>query len=83
MNSNLGTSNDFYAYSFVNNFGVQELAKDTLDYGENETGSLEIPQKISIGLGFGKNKNEQRRWDIGIEYSVMDWSEFQESTFLK
>lgn len=81
LNSNLGTRNDFYAYSFVNNFGVQELAKDTLAYGENEAGTLEIPQKISIGLGFGKNKNDQRRWDLGIEYSVMDWTEFQESNF--
>ena len=80
LNSNINSSNDFYAYSFVYNFSVQEINKDTIDYTENQAGEITIPKKLSFGIGYGKNNKDKRRWDLGLQYSIMDWSSFEEST---
>lgn len=79
LNSNLNSNNDFYAYTFLYNYGIQELAVDTIENIEDSKGSINIPEKLSFGIGFGKNKNDQRRWDLSVQYSMMDWSNFEES----
>tara|TARA_B100001287_G_scaffold226866_1_gene196691 strand:- start:9983 stop:11344 length:1362 start_codon:yes stop_codon:yes gene_type:complete len=78
LSSSINTDNDFYAYTFLYNFGIQEIPVDTLENIENASGTVTIPEKFSIGLGFGKNKNDQRRWDLAIQYSLSDWSKFSE-----
>ena len=78
LKSTINTNNDFFAYTFLYNLGIQEQALDTIENIENLSGSTTIPEKVSFGLGFGKNKNDQRRWDIGIQYSFTDWSKFNE-----
>ncbi len=78
LKSTINTNNDFFAYTFLYNFGIQEQALDTIENIENLPGSTTIPEKVSFGLGFGKNKNDQKRWDIGIQYSLTDWSKFSE-----
>ena len=60
------------------NFGIQEIAVDTLENIENASGAVNLPEKFTIGLGFGKNKNDQRRWDLAIQYTFSDWSNFSE-----
>jgi hypothetical protein len=79
LNANVNTNNDFFAYSFLYNFGVQEIAVDTLEKIEHSPGNINLPEKISIGIGFGKNKNDQRRWDLAIQYNLRDWSSFEET----
>jgi hypothetical protein len=79
LNANVNTNNDFFAYSFLYNFGVQEIAVDTLEKIEDSPGNINLPEKISIGIGFGKNKNDQRRWDLAIQYNLRDWSSFEET----
>ena len=79
LSSTISTDNDFYAYSFLYNFGIQEVAVDTLENVENASGTVNIPEKLSIGLGFGKNKNDLRRWDLAIQYTISDWSNFNET----
>jgi hypothetical protein len=79
LNSDLNTNNDFYAYTFLYNYGVQEIAVDTIENIENSKGSIMIPEKLSFGIGFGKNKNDQKRWDLAVQYSIMDWTDFEES----
>ena len=76
LGSDLSSNNDDYAYTFLYNYGVQEIAIDTIENIENQPGKLSIPTKMSFGIGFGKNKNSQRSWDFSIQYSISDWSNF-------
>tara|TARA_Y100001933_G_scaffold54216_1_gene53538 strand:+ start:3444 stop:4805 length:1362 start_codon:yes stop_codon:yes gene_type:complete len=76
MGPNLNSNNDLYAYTFLYNFGVQEIPFDTLENVENKQSEISIPSKMSFGLGFGKNKNSQRSWDLSLQYSISDWSNF-------
>jgi len=79
LNPQVNTKSDFFAYSFVYNFGVQEIPKDTLEFGEDLSGTVYIPEKMCFGLGFGKNKNDQKVWDCGLQYERTDWSNFHYS----
>ena len=78
FSSTINTNNDFQAYTFLYNFGIQEIAVDTLENIENASGSVNLPEKFTIGLGFGKNKNDEKRWDLAIQYTFSDWSNFSE-----
>ena len=82
MGPNLNSNNDLYAYTFLYNFGVQEIPFDTLENVENKQSEISIPSKMSFGLGFGKNKNSQRSWDLSLQYSISDWSNFNATTNL-
>ena len=79
LNSNVSTQNDFFAYTFKYNFGVQELAKDTLETN-SDTSSITLPQKLEFGIVIGKSFKNKRRWDFGIQYSIMDWTEFRDNS---
>ena len=82
LNSDISTENDFFAYTFKYNFSIQEFPKDTLEQA-NESSSISIPQKMEFGLVFGKSHKNKRRWDLGIQYSSMDWTQYTDnSSFL-
>lgn len=82
LNSDISTENDFFAYTFKYNFSVQEFPKDTLELA-NEASSISIPKKLEFGLAFGKSHKNKRRWDLGVQYSSMDWSLYEDkSSFL-
>ena len=71
LSSEMSTENDF-AYTFRYNYSIQEIAKDTLELNNNSS-TLKLPQKIEIGLVIGKAYKNKRRWDLGVQYSMMDW----------
>jgi len=75
LNSELSTENDFFAYTFKYNFSIQEFPKDTLELA-NETSTISIPEKLEVGLVFGKSHKNKRRWDLGLQYSSMDWAQY-------
>jgi hypothetical protein len=79
LGSDLISENDFFAYSFIYNFNVQEIAKDTIEMS-NEISSMVIPQKLDVGIAFGKIYKNKRRWDLGIQYSSTDWSNFKDNS---
>ena len=79
LNSELSTENDFFAYTFKYNFSIQEFPKDTLELA-NETSSISIPEKLEVGLVFGKSYKNKRRWDLGVQYSYMDWTQYVDNS---
>jgi hypothetical protein len=79
LGSDLISDNDFFAYSFIYNFNVQEIAKDTIEMS-NEISSMVIPQKLDVGIAIGKIYKNIRRWDLGIQYSNTDWSNFNDNS---
>ena len=48
------TSNDYFAYTFTYNFGVQEIPKDTLSSQQNLDGNFSIPEKMTFGVELEK-----------------------------
>lgn len=83
LGSDWKTSNDYYAYTFTYNFGVQEIPKDTLSANENLEGSFSIPEKITIGLGIGRNKQDKSSWDLAFQFEIRDWTTFMETNSIE
>ena len=79
LSSEMSTENDFFAYTFRYNYSIQEIAKDTLELNNNSS-TLKLPQKIEIGLVIGKAHKNKRRWDLGVQYSMMDWREYVDNS---
>lgn len=79
FSSNINAKRDYYAYSFVYNFSVQEVAKDTLEFFENESGTISIPDRFCIGFNIGRNKQNKNVWALGAQFSVYNWNLYQES----
>ena len=77
------TSNDYFAYTFTYNFGVQEIPKDTLSSQENLDGNFSIPEKMTFGVGIGKNKQDRSSWDLAFQYEIRDWTTFQETNSIE
>ena len=78
FSSAISAKRDYYAYSFIYNFSVQEIAKDTLQYFENEQGTITIPDQFSIGANIGRNKQDKNVWSLGVQFSVYNWDLYQE-----
>ena len=79
LNSDMSTENDFFAYTFRYSFGLQEIAKDTLELS-NLSSTITLPQKLEFGLVIGKAFKNKRRWDLGVQYSIMDWGEYVDNS---
>ena len=79
LGSDWSTTNDYYAYTFTYNFGIQEVPKDTLSWSENQSGQISVPEKLMFGFGFGKNKQDKTSWDLAVQYELRDWSNFEEN----
>ena len=62
--SQIGARRDFYAYSFIYNFSVQEVPKDTTYFYEDQSGNITIPDQFSIGMNIGRNKQDKNVWKI-------------------
>ena len=77
------TSTDYFAYTFTYNFGVQEIPKDTLSSQENLDGNFSIPEKMTFGVGIGKNKQDRSSWDLAFQYEIRDWTTFQETNSIE
>ena len=46
-------------------------------------GSLSIPEKMTFGVGIGKNKQDRSTWDLAFQYEIRDWTTFQESNSIE
>ena len=79
LNSDMSTENDFFAYTFRYSFGLQEIAKDTLELSTLSS-TITLPQKLEFGLVIGKAFKNKRRWDLGLQYSIMDWGEYVDNS---
>lgn len=79
LNSDMSTENDFFAYTFRYSFGLQEIAKDTLELSTLSS-TITLPQKLEFGLVIGKAFKNKRRWDLGVQYSIMDWGEYVDNS---
>ena len=79
FSSNINAKRDYYAYTFTYNFSVQEIAKDTLEFFEDESGTISIPDRFSIGFNIGRNKQNKNVWALGAQFSVYNWNLYQES----
>ncbi len=77
--SSVNAKRDYYAYSFTYNFSVQEIPKDTLDYFQDEAGTVSFPDKFSIGANIGRNKQDKNVWSLGVQYSIYNWDLYQEN----
>ena len=47
---------------------------------ENENSNMVLPEKLEFGLSIGKIYKNKRRWDIGAQYSSIDWTKFQDNS---
>ena len=79
LNSDMSTENDFFAYTFRYSFGLQEIAKDTLEISTLSS-TITLPKKLEFGLVIGKAFKNKRRWDLGLQYSIMDWGEYVDNS---
>ena len=79
LSSDMSTENDFFAYTFRYSFGLQEIAKDTLELSTLSS-TITLPQKLEFGLVIGKAFKNKRRWDLGLQYSIMDWGEYVDNS---
>ena len=75
----INAKRDYYAYSFTYNFSVQEIPKDTLEYFQDELGTVSLPDKFCIGANIGRNKQNKNVWSLGIQYSIYNWDLYQEN----
>ena len=71
LGSDLISDNDFFAYSFIYNFNVQEIAKDTIEMS-NEISSMVIPKKLDIGIAFGKIYKNKSKSAIDNNYYLIN-----------
>ena len=76
--SQIGARRDFYAYSFIYNFSVQEVPKDTTYFYEDQSGNITIPDQFSIGMNIGRNKQDKNVWSIGAQLNISNWDIYQE-----
>ncbi|MDR1950712.1 MAG: hypothetical protein LBP96_00600 [Bacteroidales bacterium] len=53
---------------------ITDLMRDTITHGIPEDGKLKMPSKYAVGLSFEK----LNRWVIGAEYSMIDFTKYQE-----
>ena len=79
LSSDMSTENDFFAYTFRYSFGLQEIAKDTLEISTLSS-TITLPKKLEFGLVIGKAFKNKRRWDLGLQYSIMDWGEYVDNS---
>ena len=79
LSSDMSTENDFFAYTFRYSFGLQEIAKDTLELSTLSS-TITLPKKLEFGLVIGKAFKNKRRWDLGLQYSIMDWGEYVDNS---
>jgi len=78
FSSDISARRDFYAYSFIYNFSVQEIPKDTTYFYENQAGSVTIPDHFSIGMNLGRNKQDKNVWSIGAQFNIYNWDVYKE-----
>ncbi|MGB0166498.1 MAG: hypothetical protein ACPF8V_06550 [Luteibaculum sp.] len=71
----LSGEQEIYSYTFLRNFNLTPVPEDTIAYTQTDNNSLRIPQKF--GLGIGLNWKDKLR--LGIDYTVQDWSNFEQS----
>ncbi len=74
----IAAKRDFYAYTFLYNYSVQEISKDTTDYFEDQIGTISMPDKFSIGASIGRNKQDKNVWTLGIQYNIYNWDLYKE-----
>lgn len=77
--SSVNAKRDYFAYSFIYNFSVQEIPKDTLESFQDELGTVSMPDKFSIGANIGRNKQDKNVWSLGVQYSIYNWDLYQEN----
>lgn len=78
FSSQIGARRDFYAYSFIYNFSVQEIPKDTTYFYEDQTGNITLPDHFSIGMNLGRNKQNKNVWSIGAQFNISNWDIYKE-----
>jgi hypothetical protein len=76
--SNIAATQDFYSYSFIYNYSVQEIPKDTTAFIEDNTGIISLPDKFSIGMSIGRNKQNKNAWTLGLQYNIHNWNIYDE-----
>ena len=78
FSSTLSAKRDFYAYTFVYNYSFYEIPKDTTSFYEDQKGDVTIPDKFSVGLNIGRNKQNRNVWTLGVQYNIHNWDIYKE-----
>jgi len=78
FSTDISARRDFYAYSFIYNFSVQEIPKDTTYSYEDQGGSITLPDHFSIGMNLGRNKQDKNVWSIGAQFNIYNWDLYKE-----
>lgn len=71
----LSGNQELFSYTFLRNFGGLESGKDTINYSASEKNTVSVPQKVGFGIAFAYKDKLQ----VGMDYSVQNWSEFTQN----
>ncbi|TXC75619.1 hypothetical protein [Luteibaculum oceani] len=65
---------EVFAFTFLRNFGGNELGKDTIQYLRADNNSASIPSKLGLGIGF----EVKDKLYFGVDYTKQSWSTFNQ-----
>jgi hypothetical protein len=71
LGNEMKATRDELVYTFTD-FSGFETSKDTLS-NKSAEGTIQLPSK----LGFGAVYNHGRKWNVGAEMTMQDWSDYQ------
>ena len=70
---NLNASRSYLSKTITGGYGDEvEYIKDTIEYIQDDKGSIVIPQRFGVGFVLKKQDN----WLIGVDFEWQNWEEF-------